>query len=55
MEKKIGDMVAKDEVLAYIHANDLEKLQIAKEKLIKVIKVRKEKVEPIKNIIEVIK
>lgn len=55
LEKKIGDMVAKDEVLAYIHANDLEKLQIAKEKLIKVIKVRKEKVEPIKNIIEVIK
>ncbi len=55
LEKKIGDMVSKDEVIAYIHSNDLEKLQEAKERLSKIIKIRKEKVEKMIPIIETIK
>lgn len=55
LEKKIGDMVSKDEVVAYIHSNDLEKLQEAKERLGKIIKIRKEKVEKMIPIIETIK
>lgn len=54
LEKKIGDIVQKGDVLAYIHANDLEKLRIAKEKLSKVIKIRNEKVEKPKTIIKVL-
>ena len=54
LEKKIGDIVQKDEPIAYIHANDLEKLQIAKENLSKIIKIRKEQAEKTKTIIKII-
>ena len=54
LEKKIGDIVQKDEPIAYIHANDLEKLQIAKENLSKTIKIRKEQAEKTKTIIKII-
>lgn len=55
LEKKVGELVTKDEVLAYIHANNHEKLEEAKEKLQKAIKIRKEKVKPQKTIIKVMK
>ena len=54
INKKVGDKVKKDEVLAYIHANTYEEVQQAKEKLNEIIKIRKEKVEKPKTIIEII-
>ena len=53
--KKVGDKVSKDEVIAYLHINKPEQLEISKEKIKQIIKVRKEKQEKIKTIIKVIK
>ena len=53
--KKVGDKVSKDEVIAYLHINKPEQLEIAKEKIKQIIKVRKEKQEKLKTIIKVIK
>ena len=53
--KKVGDKVSKDEVIAYLHINKPEQLEIAKEKIKEIIKIRKEKQEKIKTIIKVIK
>ena len=57
LEKKcqISDKVSKDEVIAYLHINKPEQLEIAKEKIKEIIKIRKEKQEKIKTIIKVIK
>lgn len=54
INKKVGDKVKKDEILAYIHANTYEETQEAKEKLNEIINIRKEKVEKPKTIIEII-
>ena len=43
--KKNSEEVTEGENLAYIYANDIEKLQIAKQKLKNIIKINKEKVE----------
>ena len=53
--KKVGDKVLKDEVIAYLHINKPEQLEISKEKIKEIIKVRKEKQEKLKTIIKVIK
>lgn len=53
--KKVGDKVSKDEVIAYLHINKPEQLEIAKEKIKEIIKIRKEKQEKLKTIIKVIK
>ena len=45
LRKKVSDKVAKGEEIAYIYANDTEKLEIAKQKLLKTIKITEEKVE----------
>ena len=45
LRKKVSDKVAKGEEIAYIYANDTEKLGIAKQKLLKNIKISEEKVE----------
>ncbi len=55
LSKKIGDYVSKDEELAYIHVNNPEQLESAKETIKKIIKIRKEKAEPLKTIIKIIK
>lgn len=39
LNKKVGNKVEKDDVLAYIYANDKEKLENAQEKLIDIIKI----------------
>lgn len=52
--KKVGDLVQKEEILAYIYANDLQKLKEGKEELKEIIKIRREKVEKNKTIIKVI-
>lgn len=40
--KKVADKVKKDEVLAYIHANDEEKLKKAKTRLQEIMKISQE-------------
>ena len=45
LRKKDSDKVAKGEEITYIYANDTEKLGIAKQKLLKNIKISEEKVE----------
>ncbi len=54
LTKKVGDLVNNGDVLAYIHSNSLEKMQMAKENLEKTIKVCQEKVNPFSTIIKVI-
>lgn len=44
---KVSEKVSKGDNLAYIYANSIEKMQIAKDKLDKVIKISKEKVQHI--------
>ena len=39
LNEKVGNKVEKDDVLAYIYANDKEKLENAQEKLIDIIKI----------------
>ena len=55
LQKKRGDYVKKQDVLAIIHANDLDKLEEAKHRLIKAYEIQKDLVinEPvIKDIIK---
>lgn len=45
LRKKVSDKVVKGEEIAYIYADDTEKLEIAKQRLLKNIKISEEKVE----------
>ena len=53
--KKVGDLVSKDEVIAYLHINKPGQLEKAKEEVKQIIKIRNEKQEKLKTIIKVIK
>lgn len=53
--KKVGNKVAKEEILAYVHANDVNKLGEASKKLKDIIKLSKEPISREKFILEVIK
>lgn len=53
--KKVGDYVTKDEELAYLHVNNLEQLESAKERIKQIIKIREDKAEKLDTIIKVIK
>ncbi len=44
LNKKVADKVEKGETLAYIHANDLNKLEDAKEKMKEIIKIDNQKI-----------
>ena len=55
LTKKVGDYVIEGEELAYLHMNSLQQVDLAKETINKIIKIRKEKAEPLKTIIKVIK
>ena len=55
LSKKAGDYVSKDEVIAYLHINNPEQLDTAKETIKKIIKIRKDKAESLKTIIKIIK
>ena len=52
--KKVADKVKKNEVLAYIHANNKEKLEIVKKELMSVIQIGNNKILKEKTILEVI-
>ena len=54
LKKKIGDFVNNEEILAYIYANDFKKLEEAKQRLTKTIKIKRDKTEKLKTIIKVI-
>ena len=53
LKKKVSDKVEDEEILATIYANSKEKMEKAKERLLKVIKIKEEKVEKTKMILEV--
>ena len=53
--KKVGHYVEKGEVLAYLHLNNIEQLNEAKEKMKNIVKIRKEKTKKLTTIIKVIK
>ncbi len=54
LNKKVGEKVEEDDVLAYIHANSKEKLNIAKEEFLKIIEVSENSPEKIKTILKII-
>ena len=54
LNKKVGDKIAKNEIIAYIHANEKEKLEIAKEELYKCILIVPTKVDKLQSIIKII-
>lgn len=53
--KKVGNKVAKEEILAYIHANDVKKLEEASKKIKDIIKISKKTVTEEKVILEIVK
>lgn len=55
LERKVGDYVTKDDLLGYLHINNLEQLDLAKKRMKEIIKIRKEKQERLKTIIKVVK
>ena len=55
LNKKVTDKVQTGEILGYIHANDLEKLENAKEKLEDIVKIEEDNVEKIPTIFGICK
>lgn len=55
LEKKVGAYVKKGDVLAYLHANDRAKLDVAKERLLKAYRIGKEEKKEGPVIIGVVK
>lgn len=54
LAKKVADVVKKNEVLAYVHANDENKLKEAKKKLNEIIQISDNVVEKEKTILEIL-
>ena len=52
--KKVGSKVQKDEVIAYIHSDNYENLDLAKKELLQTVKIRQEVAEKQKAIIKII-
>lgn len=55
LNKKVGEVVKENEILGYIHCNDAKKIDVARENLIKIIKISENKVEKLNTIIEILK
>lgn len=55
LNKKVGNKVAKDEILAYIHANDVKKMEETACKMKEIIKISKEPIKTNKVILGIIK
>ena len=53
LNKKVGDTVKENDILAYIHANSQEKLNEAKKKILEIIKISNSKPEKIETILEI--
>ena len=54
LNKKVGDKVEKDEVIAYIHSNDVKKMEEAVERVRKTVKISKEIIRENNVILEII-
>ena len=54
LKKKVGDKVEKGEVIAEIYFNDEKNVQSSKEMVLDAYVIGQEKIENIKNILEVI-
>ena len=54
LTKKIGDFAKKDEILAYIHSNSMEKMKKAKSELEEIIKIKTENTNKLDTIITII-
>ncbi len=54
LNKKVGDKVSENEVLAYIHASNIEKLEYVKKELLEIIKISENFTSKNKAIIEII-
>lgn len=54
LNKKVGDYVTKDDIIAYIHANNTNKLNVAKERFLQAYSFRKTAVEKSKMIKHII-
>ena len=54
LKKKVADSVKNDDVLAFIYANDVEKLNFAKKKLLDIIKISESQVKKENAILEII-
>ena len=54
LNKKIGDFAKKDEILAYIHSNSMEKMKKAKSELEEIIKIKTENTNKLDTIITII-
>lgn len=55
LNKKVSNKIQNGDILGYIHANNLEKLQSAKKELENIIKIEKEKIEKIPTIFGICK
>ena len=55
LDKKVSAKVEKGDVIGYIHANDLQKLTIAKEQIKNIIKISSNQVKAEPIIFEIIK
>lgn len=54
LNKKVGNIVKENDILAYIHANSKEKLENAKREIINIIKLEKQKLQDIHIIQDII-
>lgn len=55
LNKKVGDSIKKNEILAYIHSNDLEKSELIVKELENTISISDKKVKKMNTIIKVLK
>lgn len=53
LNKKVGDQVNKNDILAYIHSNSKEKLEYAKKEIVSIIKINTKKPKTIPIILDV--
>ncbi len=53
LTKKIADKIERGDVLAYIHSNDMQKLEEAKKYFVQIVKIKEEKIEKPNIILEI--
>ena len=54
LNKKVADKIDKDEIIGYIHANDIEKMKLAQKEISNIIKISNKNCEKLPEIFEII-
>ena len=54
LNKKVSDFVLKGDVLGFVYANNMDKLEVAKRELESIIKISDKKIEKLPVIFEII-